>query len=373
MELCFALAQGSYTLSPRKLAGVICDAKRVNALAVWTNAPRDWVVLSSGLLMAVREAAEAAAGQLSLRRKYVGTALARDIGEQSPMSGGFLCSLSSLLNIGALSFVVGHEIGHHVEGHDGYYTAGSVAEVMESGSARGLEQQALELHAHISGTSRAREVVIRFLSHFLDVSAYSPAQRSESSRVLALIIYTSTCLSLAVLRPKKADLSDAALAKISHPPAAVRALWISSQLSTSIKTSFAALSELEQRWIRVLSMELAAEATLRRGSPEHELYLRRKSRREPAALRAVGIRGMVHDGQLEPYMQKLLRISKALQPRLRPRATTDLRRLAARARVSPPGTCYRHPQAPVINSCVKAASSRGKPMRAPRLAASTCV
>ena len=98
-----------------KLVAVISSSKRANALAVWSSAGRDWIVLSAGLLELLRDRMDGVADRFSATfPELIDTELMRRLLAEQPFSGGFNSSLSSFLYFAAVTFFTGHEAGHHL-------------------------------------------------------------------------------------------------------------------------------------------------------------------------------------------------------------------------------------------------------------------
>ncbi len=310
-----AKARSRYTSKPERLKCVISASSKVNALAVWGVAQNDWIVLSSGLLERLRETSVATFQHILDDWSILETQLGRSLAAQAPL-GGFESPFAAMLYVSAVSFFIGHEAGHHLEGHDGYYQVGAVAELLD-GEATGSERQSLEFFADAHGVSMSRQITTAFLLEVVDVRNFSVAERTEFQKVLAMLISLGIFLSISALDPRSVDL--ASIQSRSHPPSSVRALWISSLLTDAIKGAFHNLQVKDLRRIRLQALEWAAEASITPGTDAARIYEAREAAAEPRALRAVGIRRALYDPNLRAYLRSIREIGKLLRPRLRPR------------------------------------------------------
>lgn len=315
-------ARALYVQNPERLVCVIAASEKSNAYAIWSSTKYDWVVLTEGLLTELRDSADDAACRIDERMpEILQSALGQRIITLPPLRGGFQTALGSLLYVAAIGFFVGHEVGHHIEGHDGYYAEGAPAEVASDSSsevgADALIKQALEFQADRHGVLISRVVLMRFLLKLVDVANYSEREQRQYNRVIALLLSAGVLMSLVIIRPRGIDWIR--IGKATHPPTVLRALEISAELTASIKANFNKLTEAERRWIRLLSLELAAQGTIVSGSYEDKMFQERRKRNEPAALRAVGLRAALYDPHVQTYIEKVAISLDPVKPRLHPR------------------------------------------------------
>lgn len=315
-------ARTLYAKNPERLVCVISSSELSNAYAIWSSTKYDWVVLTGGLLTALRNSADLAACRLADRiPEVLQSALGKRIFSVPPLSGGFQTALSSLLYVAAIGFFVGHEAGHHLEGHDGYYADGAhvedTCEPCSDVSEHSMIKQALEFQADYYGVLISRRVLLHFLLKLVDVACYSELEQRQYNRVIAVLLSAGVLMSLAIIRPRTIDWIQVESA--THPPATLRAIKISAELTESIKAYFKKLTEADRRWIRILALELAAQGAIVSGSKEDKIYQERSKRNEPAALRAVGIRSALHDSHSQNYFEKIAKCLNPLKARLQPR------------------------------------------------------
>jgi hypothetical protein len=315
-------ARALYASDPERLVCVIAANEVSNAYAIWSSTRYDWVVLTQGLLAQLRDSAEEVAYRFAARiPEVLESALGERILSVPPLRGGFQTALGSLLYVAAIGFFVGHEAGHHLEGHDGYYADGAHAEVAnDPGSdmdSEALIKQALEFEADCFGVLISRRVLFRFLLKLADVTPLRGVEKRQYNRVIAVLLSAGALMALVRLRPTAIDW--ASIATSSHPPGALRALVISAALSDAIKAHFDHLTDAARRWIRMIALELAAQGTIVAKSNEAKIFQERAGRDEPAALRAVGIRAALFDPEVPSYIAKIQHSLDAVKPRLRPR------------------------------------------------------
>ena len=319
-------ARARYATDPARLVAVVSSSPEANALAVWSGSERDWIVISEGLMELLRSGVKDVAGRFNhAYPDLLRCELMQKLLEQAPLSGGFDSSLSSFMYFGAVAFFVGHEAGHHLAGHDGHYVGGAHAErpadsadTEHFGSEEWRIRHALERDADLIGLDFCRNAIETLLSQLWEVRDFSPAERRDSQRVLAALIGAGVLTSTLLIKPREIDWS--AVPKQSHPPAVVRAVILSAALNRYFKRSFSDMGANTRARIRLVSLELAAAATIVPRSPADKVYQARLARGgEPAAIRATGIRKALHDSQFDDYIASLESTMRAVRPRLKPR------------------------------------------------------
>lgn len=239
-----------------------------------------------------------------------------------PLRGGFQTSLGSLLYFAAISYFAGHEAGHHLAGHDGYYLSGAHAEAEDEGTGQSgatkITMQALEHQADRVGLTISRIVMMKLLSKLWEVRSFSDVEKREYQRILAILLSGGAMMAVVKIKPRDFDWAD--IPGRTHPPAVVRIISMATELSAAFKRNFDALDHVSRRWIRINCLELAVGATINSGTNEDRIYQDRLARGgEPAAIRAVGIRKALNDPRLKQYYGELERCLTAVRPQLRPR------------------------------------------------------
>lgn len=315
-------ARVGYVRDSKRLVSVISASQTANALAVWGKTNYDWIVISEGLLEILRAAANDIGDRLAaVFPELFESQLGQRLLATPPLKGGFRSTLGSFLFFAAISYFVGHEAGHHLSGHDGYYVGGAHAEAddnseVQQGETKTMEQ-ALEQQADQVGLTICRIVVIKLLSRLWDVQLFSDAEKVEYQRVLAILLSGGAMMSVVKIKPKNFDWSD--VPGGTHPPAVVRIISLAMQLSAALK-NFDHLDTVSRKYIRLKCLELAVGATIKPGCNEDKIFQARLARAEPAAIRAVGIRKALHDPQLKKYYRQLEQCLEAVRPLLRPRS-----------------------------------------------------
>jgi hypothetical protein len=158
---------------------------------------------------------------------------------------------------------------------------------------------------------------MRFLTRLVDDRDYNEHEKREYNRVMAALLSVGVLMALIRIRPRAIDWTR--IERSTHPPAALRAIWISIQTSEAIKIYFGNLSEAERRWVRIIALELSAQGTITSNSEEEKIFRKRAERGEPAALRVVGIRGALFDPQVQSYIGEIRRSLDVVRARLQPR------------------------------------------------------
>lgn len=317
VDLALREARKLYAKDPDRLVCVISESKKSNAYAIWGSTRCDWIVLTEGLLIELRNSANEAGRRFSeMSPETLQTPLGKRIQSLTPLSGGFQTALGSLLYVAAIGFFIGHEAGHHLNGHDGYYVNGVHAEVVsdqELGTDKdALIKQALEFQADQYGVLISSRIMMSFILESIDAKDYSEHEKQQYSRTIAALLSTGVLMALVKIRPQAIDW--VAIENSTHPPAALRVIAISAHLSVTIKQNFGSLNETARKWIRLMSLELAAQGAIKSKSKEERVFQECVIRKEPAALRAVGIRAALHDPTVPIYLEKIRQSLKAVKP-----------------------------------------------------------
>ncbi|MGF6915985.1 hypothetical protein [Paraburkholderia sp. 40] len=317
------IARRDYDKNPERLMLLISPSSVANALAVWGSSKSDWIVLSDGLLLALQSKANQVAEKLASEQSWIlETELLRSIQKVDTLTG-LDTPVASFLYFAAVSFFVGHEAGHHVLGHDGYFRNGAHAEVSDQNSTPNVDskltKQALEFQADRYGVMVARVAMIGWLSRHWDVREYSAQERASYQWIIAFVMSVGALMALSVIKPRRIDW-EAAYGR-EHPPGVLRMIQLLNALTESIKENFGLLGDKELETIRLEAIDLVAETTLVPGSPDHILFrdrLAREGRR--AALRAIGLLQAIHDPNAASYIQKIANTFHEVTPLLNPRS-----------------------------------------------------
>jgi hypothetical protein len=321
VNLALGEARELYARNPERLVCVIAASAIPNAFAIWGSTRYDWVVLTEGILLILRDSAEKAAARIAERfPEILQSSLGKRVISELPLSGGFQSGVSSLLYVAAIGFFVGHEAGHHLGGHDGYFRKGAQPAVTneprpEAGSEVSTDQ-ALEFQADRDGALISHLTLGRFLWERADFREWRDRERRLYERIKAVLISAGAFIALVIFRPRVIDWTYTE--KSTHPPAVLRAIAISDVLSATFK-KLGHLTEAERRWIRIITLELAAQGAIAPKSEEEKVFQQRGNRAEPAALRALGIRAALYDRQVAAYIQRIEQRLEVVQARLLPR------------------------------------------------------
>ncbi len=316
-------ARSLYASEPTRLVAAISLASAQNALAVWSSSRRDWIVVSVGLMELLRNAVDELGREFARTfPEIMETGLMQRLQSKPPLRGGFETSLGSFLYFSALAFFAGHEAGHHLAGHDGYYVGGAhaeqSAEANDAADETWLAKQALEREADLIGLKLCRMSMTKLLSQLWEVDQYSVAERRSYQRVLAALLGTGAMTAALRITPRQIDWDD--LPSRNHPPAVIRVLTLAGSMSRSINEGFSDLDDISRKWIRLMSLELVAGATINPGTEADRVYQARLARGgEPAAVRATGMRKALHDPRFHDYDARLDAALASIKPRLRPR------------------------------------------------------
>lgn len=196
-----------------KLVAAISIARRANALAVWSSAGRDWIVLSEGLLELLRDRMDGVAERFaSTFPELIDTELMRRLFAEQPFSDGFISSLSSFLYFAAVAFFTGHEAGHHLAGHESQYPKRAHAEQSKAETidwdGDWLIGQAQEQDADILGLTLSRIAMTKLLGKLWTVTEAencSAYKRQTFQRMLAALISTGALTAAVFFKPKNID------------------------------------------------------------------------------------------------------------------------------------------------------------------------
>lgn len=300
-----------YSQGPERLCAVLSASEREMALAV--DGLRDWILVSKGLIARLFQVAEDLAPRLMAETGMRETGLGRRLTTLPPMHGGFTSALSSLLFTGALAFFVGHEIGHHLEGHLGLLGSHATGDIFEL--PRNIVEQALEVDADERGVIVSRQTMGLYLLQAIESREYSEAEKSEYHAVLAMLLSAGLFLCMAHLRPKAVSFKDRS--DKSHPPGSLRVLLVSMYLTSSIKTIFK-ITEKYRRQVRMISLDMASEACVEPGTKAAALLKERRANRkgEPHGMRALGLRRAIFDLDLKHRARELLAVRQKLKSSL---------------------------------------------------------
>jgi hypothetical protein len=317
-------ARVRYAKNPQRLVGAVSTSQVANALAAWGSTKCDWIVVSEGLMQLLCGAADDMAARLTAAfPELLSSQLGRRLLAAAPLRGGFQTTLGSLLYFGAISYFAGHEAGHHLAGHDGYYLSGAHAEAEDDTSVQGdatkTTEQALERQADRLGLTITRITLTKLLGKLWEMRSFSNVEKREYQRMLAILISGGAMMAVVKIKPRDFDWAD--ISGRTHPPAVARIITMAAELSEAFRSNFGALDDVSRRWIRVKCLELSVGATIESGTNEDRIYQERSARGgEPAAIRAVGIRKALNDPRLEQYYDELDQCLETVRPQLRPRS-----------------------------------------------------
>lgn len=308
-----SLGRDGYKERSERLCAIFCSSTEPNAIAAWGS--RDWIVISNALMFRLHKSAEALAPQVmhtvGVKDTRLGTVM-----QKAKSAPGFSTAMASCLYIGAVGFFAGHEVGHHLEGHDGYYLPGSVRLRDASDQDLKLEQQALEIGPDERGAIISRQILTSFLLKFYNGETLSQEDQAEYQAVIATVLSVGLFSALAVIRPRSIGMKEASEKR--HPPGALRAWMLSMYLSGKIKECCSLISSPVQQQIQMVSLDIAAAESVGKGAKEAAILNRAKTS-EPLGLRAAGIRRALFDPDLPHHLRTLLEIRSRLRPTLRPR------------------------------------------------------
>jgi hypothetical protein len=264
---------------PALIRGVISGAASPNALAAWGDQQRHWIVVTHGLMTALRDAAENnAARVLTAFPAAFATAAGRRLLAATPLQG-FDTMPGALLYFGAMSFVASHELGHHLAGHGAYYNA------QERNTLRGRWNvpHALEHQADAIGVGAALLSVSKLMRRFFLSTALAPAQCKEQQTLIA-IVFTAGVLTMA------ARLVPAAHGP-GHAPNLYRVVRIAAALMRPLR-SLALLDEATRQAIRRTCLEIVFGA-------------HKAAQEAPIGNRLHGMQSALQDPAFYAYMHQL--------------------------------------------------------------------
>lgn len=310
IDVALEFGRREYARDPLRLCAVLSASEHEMALAV--DSSRDWILVSKGLIDRLFRVAEDLAPRLMAETEMGETGLGRRLATLPPMNGGFTSALSSLLFTGALAFFVGHETGHHLEGHLPLLGARAAGDIFEL--PRSLVEQAMEVDADERGVIVSRQTMGWYLIQSVEPREYSEAEQNEGHAVLAMLLSVGLFLCMAHLRPKAVSLK--ALDDKAHPPGSLRLMLMSMYLTLSIKAAFK-ITEKYRRQIRMVSLDMTSEACIEPGTKAAQLIKERANRKgEPHGLRALGLRRAIFDLDLKHRARELLAVRQELRARL---------------------------------------------------------
>lgn len=316
------IGRRDYGEAPERLSAVICASDVENALAVWGNPKHDWIVLSEGLIALLQAGANQMGTRLISSHPWVlDTALGEAI-QSTECLPGLDSPISSFFYFSAIAFFVGHESGHHVLGHDGYYLAGAHAEVSlgpDSSHVKTLiTEQALEFQADRYGVMVARVVMTEWLVQHCDIREYTEVEKTAYQFVLTTMLSAGTLM--AATKIKLGPMDWEVVPERTHPPGVLRLVGLSDSLTAAIKASFTMLSDDARRSIRLYAFQLAAEGAIIPGTKEDKVFQERRIKEgNLAALRAIGLLQAIYDPQTTLYMARIQDSLNEVLQQLKPR------------------------------------------------------
>lgn len=280
---------------PERIRGVIAKTDCANALAVWGDEQRHWIVVTEGLMHLLRDAAEANAARiLDAFPAAFDCAAGRRLLAATPLPG-FQTMLAALLYFGAMSFVASHELGHHLAGHGAVYNVPGKAALL----ARWDVSHALERQADAIGVGGAVLSMNKLMNRFFTEMALTPARRKEQQTLVALVFTAGVLTIAARLVPTSFDFDEAPSA--AHPPNVYRMIKIAALLMRPLR-SLALLDDPARKAIRIKCLEIVLGPRLALESTGNTIY---NERAAPATLRLNGIRRALHDPSYRAYMHRL--------------------------------------------------------------------
>lgn len=230
----------------RKLHSVVAVSTTANAWATWTPA-KDWAVVATGLLKRISEFAIRMSGWVA---DWPGEETQPDeikwMRELASRRGQFGSSneLAEVLFAAGLGFFLGHELSHLLEGHQGIF-APTVRAVDEQRVAvdTSTKVQALEMHADHDGSFYATQVTAFALGRYLIIEPGH--EQRVRRRQFAFVVAIGVFGAMWVLQPKHVSLQAAAIS--SHPPVALRILWMMHNLTNTLAGAFQLDPDDEER------------------------------------------------------------------------------------------------------------------------------
>ena len=287
---------------PALIRAVISDAANANALAVWGDEKRHWIVVTDGLATLLRDAAEINAARVMAAFPTVfASAVGRRVLAATPLQG-FQTMLGALLYFGAMSFVASHELGHHLAGHGAYFDAqdsGARATLKKTLRARWDVPHALERQADAIGVGAAILSLNKLMARLFASTALTPAQRKDQQTVVAIVFAAGVFTIAARLVPDALDAKQAPAT--GHPPNVYRMIKMAATMMRPLR-SLALLDEPTRKWIRIKCLEIVLGPHLHlkgaQGAAANDAAL-------PGAARLHGIRQALYDPSFQAYMAQL--------------------------------------------------------------------
>jgi hypothetical protein len=280
---------------PERIRGVIAKTDSANALAVWGDEQRHWIVVTAGLMVLLRDAAEANAARiLDVFPTAFESASGRRLLAATPLPG-FRTMLGALLYFGAMSFVASHELGHHLAGHGAVYNAPGKSGLL----ARWDVSHALERQADAIGVGGAVLSMNKLMNRFFTDTALTPAQRKEQQTLTALVFTAGVLTIAARLVPASFDFEQAPSA--AHPPNVYRMIKIAAMLMRPLR-SLGLLDDPARKAIRIKCLEIVLGPRIALESTGNTIYNQQAA---PATLRLNGMRRALNDPSYRAYMHRL--------------------------------------------------------------------
>lgn len=274
-DLCREM-KASYTRnSQRSPAFAIIDADAGSAYAIWdgyTNS--DWVIVTTNMLKRLFIIAYAVG--LDLTRDSIASHIKKTIPTLDPCLNLIKDEQNReyyvlmLMHI-ALTFIVGHELGHHTNGHQFFYQNKSSAGVIdEEGLAaedierreEALNSQSLELVAdHIGVDVLRKQLLAKY--YRIEKQNYISGNNDQANQTMAaifadedtLLYFGSSGLLIAFIGLNPVKWTRETLLAGSHPATAVRAYLMSILLRESL---FACPRENQDIWWLAMSSVVTA-------------------------------------------------------------------------------------------------------------------
>jgi hypothetical protein len=279
---------------PERIRGVIAKTDCANALAVWGDEERHWVVVTEGLMVLLHDAAEDNAARiLDAFPAAFASAAGQRLLAATPLPG-FQTMLGALLYFGAMSFVASHELGHHLAGHGAVYNAPGNAALL----ARWDVSHALERQADAIGVGGAVLSMNKLMNRFFTATSLTPAQRKEQQTLVALVFTAGVLTIAARLLPATGDFEAPSAA---HPPNVYRMIKIAALLMRPLR-SLGLLDDPARKAIRIKCLEIVLGPRLALESTGNTIYNQHAA---PATLRLNGIRRALVDPSYRAYMDRL--------------------------------------------------------------------
>lgn len=263
---------------PTLIRGVISGAVSPNALAAWGDQQRHWIVVTDGLMTALRNAAEInAARVLAAFPTAFASASAQRLLAATPLQG-FDTMPGALLYFGAMSFVASHELGHHLAGHGAYYNAQEANTLRD----RWDVPHAFEHQADAIGVGAALLSVSKLMHRLFASTVLAPSHGKEQQTLVA-IVFTAGVLTMAARLVPAADAGNA--------PNLYRLIRIAATLMRPLR-SLTLLDDATRKSIRLACLEIVLSGQ----KPVQDA---------PIASRLRGMQSALQDPAFHAYMQQL--------------------------------------------------------------------